>query len=676
MRKSALPPRRLIWITLPLACVIAGAIVGAVRNPPSEDNAGVFVFPVKPAQLEHTGLPSFGPPPLQGATFHPNTTAGLGSGSIKASGANEVAALAVARAGADRYLHSLLIRQNGWLHRALARGGNHGVTAARHAALHAKVRYDLKYIEPTTGAAGASPGLRGALLGLLVAGLAGSLISLRRRESPIASGDGAAATVPITNPPSVAEIAVAALASAAVVALGAGLSTGAYTFLSIALLFALAFTYALLAGRRAMRTILIAVIVVAPVRGALLALADSIDLPNTYLMFNAIQPTLIAACAAAVLLAHRTLLRDEPPLLLVGWVAIAVVCVLDFATQTVGLKLYAIGVAQYLVYPTFALLVWPLLEPGDRKRLVWALAGLGVVVAASIFLEVAGVYFTEAVRDPHRFGGATGSYLHSAIFLGTTIVLALGLLFADWRPRTAAIAVGAVALMVGGIGLTYSRGGFGIAILGALVLLVVLKGRDRFRLLAVAIVATAIGLALSSAAGPSAGKLASRTTSGASVESDPGNAKRIAAMKKALHEFKGLPAKEKALGRGLASTGNAGKLTSAEPDPTESYPLKLLVETGAFGLLVIGAVLIWAVIRFARTAWENADPVLKGVAAAGIGLSAESLIYPTLEVQVLSLTWWLVVVICVEAPATPLWDRIVTARSRRAGAVEAAPERD
>ena len=129
---------------------------------------------------------------------------------------------------------------------------------------------------------------------------------------------------------------------------------------------------------------------------------------------------------------------------------IAAVCVLDFATQTVGLKLYGIGLAQYLVYPTFAVLAWPLLEPGDRERLVWVLAALGIVVAASIFLEVAGDYFTEAVPDPHRFGGVTGSYLHSAIFLGTTIVLALGLLFADWSNRNAAIAVTAMGVMVAG----------------------------------------------------------------------------------------------------------------------------------------------------------------------------------------------------------------------------------
>ncbi|MGH2925483.1 MAG: hypothetical protein ACRDK1_05850, partial [Solirubrobacterales bacterium] len=191
MRKTTLPPGRIIWIALALACVVAGAVVGAVRKPPSEDNAGVFVFPLKPAQLKHTGLPNFGPPPIQGAAFHPNTTSGLGSGSVKASSPNEVAALAAARAGADRYLNSLLVRQNRWLQRALARGGDPGLAGARRAALHARVRYDLKYIEPTTGAAGASPALRGALLGLLMAGLVGSVISLRRREGPIVSGDGA-----------------------------------------------------------------------------------------------------------------------------------------------------------------------------------------------------------------------------------------------------------------------------------------------------------------------------------------------------------------------------------------------------------------------------------------------------------------------------------------------------
>ena len=77
-----------------------------------------------------------------------------------------------------------------------------------------------------------------------------------------------------------------------------------------------------------------------------------------------------------------------------------------------------------------------------------------------------------------------------------------------------------------------------------------------------------------------------------------------------------------------------------------------------------------------RTAFKDADPLRKGVGAAGIGLSAESLIYPTLEVQLLSLTWWLILIVCIEASEKPLWDRLLAARSRRAAASEPAAARD
>jgi len=79
-------------------------------------------------------------------------------------------------------------------------------------------------------------------------------------------------------------------------------------------------------------------------------------------------------------------------------------------------------------------------------------------------------------------------------------------------------------------------------------------------------------------------------------------------------------------------------------------------------LVAIGAILIWAVVAFARTSWTARDRVLVGVGAAGIGLSAESLIYPTLEVQLLSLTWWLLLVLCLRAPVRPLLDRIKLGR--------------
>jgi hypothetical protein len=73
--------------------------------------------------------------------------------------------------------------------------------------------------------------------------------------------------------------------------------------------------------------------------------------------------------------------------------------------------------------------------------------------------------------------------------------------------------------------------------------------------------------------------------------------------------------------------------------------------------------LVWAVLRFARTSWAAIDPLFKGVGAAGIGLSAESLIYPTLEVQLVSLTWWLLLVLCLKAP---------TRRAKFAGTPSAA----
>ena len=338
-----------------------------------------------------------------------------------------------------------------------------------------------------------------------------------------------------------------------------------------------------------------------------------------------------------------------------------------------GLKLYAIGLAQYLVYPTLALLAWPLVEDRDRARLVWAFVALGVLVAVSIFLEVAGVEFAEAVRSARRHGGATGSYLHAAIFLGTTAVLALGALFARWSPRNALLTVAAVGVMVAGMASHTAAAGSGSRPSGRW------SCSSRFAAATASgwwestIAATAVGLALSSAFGPNVDQLASRTSAGASVEGDPGNAKRIREMKETINEYRALPVAQKAFGKGLASTGNAGKLASQEPDPTESYPLKLLVETGAAGLLLIGGVLIWALVRFARTSWASVDPLLKGVGAAGIGLFAESIIYPTLEVQLIALTWWLLLVVCLKDPAPTA--PIRPSQPRRAVAT-ACPDRE
>ena len=646
-------PRRLRWIALPLACTVAAAAAGAFWEPPSEDNSTVGVWAHNPAQLERAGIPEFGPPPpLEGVTFFSNPNSKADDAAIRATRADEGKALSAARDQATHYVEWLTARQDRWLTGALRRGGDPATQRARRAALAASARYELRYETPSRGAGDASAPLRGALIGLLVSGLfATAMAGARRRDPESRSNDGGNPVPPLGALAPSAAIAAGGLVSAGLVALTSVAATGVYTFLFIALTFAAAFGYALRGGPRAIRILLIAVIAIAPLRGALLALADAIDLPDALLTFNAIQPSLIAGSAAAAVLAYRSMFRDQPPLLIASWMAIALAALLDFATQTAGVKLYAIGLAQYLVYPTLALLAWPLVQERDRARVVWAFVALGVLVAVSIFLQVAGVEFAEAVRSARRHGGSTGSYLHAAIFLGTTAVLALGALFARWSPRNALLAVAAVGVMVGGMALTYSRGGFGIAVVGTLVLFVALRGRNRFRLVGVAIAATAVGLALSSALGPNVDQLASRTSAGASVEGDPGNAKRIREMKETINEWRALPVAQKAFGKGLASTGNAGKLASQEPDPTESYPLKLLVESGAAGLLLIGGVLIWALVRFARTSWASVDPLLKGVGAAGIGLFAESIIYPTLEVQLIALTWWLLLVVCLKDPA-------------------------
>src|SRR4051794_37292157 len=46
-----------------------------------------------------------------------------------------------------------------------------------------------------------------------------------------------------------------------------------------------------------------------------------------------------------------------------------------------------------------------------------------------------------------------------------------------------------------------------------------------------------------------------------------------------VNRWRDASAPEKVLGVGLAATGNARQLTASAPQPAESYPLKLLVET-------------------------------------------------------------------------------------------------
>ncbi len=330
-------PRRLGWIALPLSCLAAAAVAGAFWEPPSEDNSTVGVWAHNPKQLEQAGVPHFGPPPLEGATFFTNPNSKADDAAVKATRADEESALSVARQQAIRYVESLTARQDRWLREALRQGGDPAAQRARRSALAAPARYELRYETPSTGAGEASAPLRGALIGLLVSGLvATSMLVARRRDPgsrPSDGGDPASALAAIVPP---AAIAAGVLVSAGLVALSSVAASGVYTFLFIALTFTAAFLYALQGGPAAIRDLLIAVIALAPLRGVLLALADTIDLSDALLTFNAIQPSLIAGGAAAALLAHRSMFRDQPPLLIACWVAIAVVALLDFATQSAG----------------------------------------------------------------------------------------------------------------------------------------------------------------------------------------------------------------------------------------------------------------------------------------------------------------------------------------------------
>jgi hypothetical protein len=336
-------------------------------------------------------------------------------------------------------------------------------------------------------------------------------------------------------------------------------------------------------------------------------------------------------------------------------VLIAGVAILDLATQTVGYHVYAIGLAQYLTYPTLAILAWLAMEPGDSERLVRLFVAVGAVVAISVFAEAAGlISFVEAAAPNgdlvtgNRYGGATGSYLHASIFLGTIAVLTMGLVLERWRQREGVIATAVLAMVVAAMALTLSRGGFAIAAVGGVGLLVGASRMDRRRLVGAGIAVLFVAAVLGVAGGVTPGKIGSRLHSGVSG-GDPGNQDRIDSWRQAVDHFKGLGVAQKGLGEGLAATGNARTVASLPAVPTESYPLKLLLEVGVLGTLVIGAYLVWAAIRFARTSIRGPTRLVSSAAAAGLGLSMYGALYPTLEVQLLAMLWWLLLVVCLAA---------------------------
>jgi O-antigen ligase len=407
-------------------------------------------------------------------------------------------------------------------------------------------------------------------------------------------------------------------------------------------IFLTALAVALRGGRQGLRGLVVAAVVLSPLRGGLLELADDVSLADPGLTVNAIVPALVAAIAIGCYVQKRPRLADLPLPLTIGWGLTAIAVVLSFPAKVVGLKLYGIGVAQYLIYPTLAIAVWALLEPKDARRLSRLIIAVGLVVSVTVLLQAMGVEgFIQAASAQidgfaaNRYAGITGSYLHTSAFLGVVSVLAMGE-FARlhrWKERIGGTVI--LAALLSGVILTFSRSGVVIAMIGVVALFLFATHGIRFRFAALVVPAIVVAIAAGSFGGVAPSAAGARVSSGFSPTNDPGNKLRTESFNKGLEVFKSATFPQKVIGRGVGSTGNAQQLVedNAPKVTVESYYLKLLVETGVFGTLLVGGFLIWAGIFFAIGA------------AAGLGLSLYNAIYPALETQILALIWWLLLVL-------------------------------
>lgn len=416
------------------------------------------------------------------------------------------------------------------------------------------------------------------------------------------------------------------------------------------ILFLAALAVAIRGGRTGLRALVVVAIVLSPLRGGLLELAEDVSLSETGLSVNAIVPVLTAALAIGCYVQKRPKLDDLPRPLVVAWALIAVAVALSFLAKAVSLKLFGVGAAQYLVYPTLALAIWPLLEPGDARRLSRLLIVMGGVVAITVLIQAAGVEgFIQAASAQvdgfaaNRYAGITGSYLHTSAFLGTVAVLAMGEFgtLETWQARLGGTVV--LAGILSGEVLTFSRSGVVIAAIGILLLLLFgMRGR-RLSFAVLVVPAVVVAIAAGAIGGVSPGAAGDRVGSGFNPSSDPGNKLRSEAFEKGFEVYGDGSLAQKAIGRGVASTGNAQKIVpdSGPQITVESYYLKLLIEVGVVGLILVGGFLVWAAFSFALGAWRPPDPWAASIAAAGLGLSLYNAIYPALETQILALVWWL-----------------------------------
>lgn len=401
-----------------------------------------------------------------------------------------------------------------------------------------------------------------------------------------------------------------------------------------------------------MRCLVLAAVVLAGVRGGLFALADEISLADSGLGVNAVVPAIVAALVVGILVRLRPRLTEFSRPLLIGWCLIAAVVLMNMFFQGVGLKLYGIGVAQYLVYPTLALVIWPLMEEGDERRLARVLIAIGIFVALTVMLQASGIEnFIQAANaevdglNSDRYAGITGSYLHTSAFLGAAFVLTMGesMAASTWRNR--AIGLVLLATLLSAIILTFSRSGVMISAIGAVILIASAgaSGAHRLRLLALVVPAIVVALGIGALGGVTPDEAKDRVLSGLRAESDAGNQLRTSAIENGIELYGDLSTEDQALGIGLAATGNARQLDDADQGRliVESYFLKVLLETGLLGFILIGGFLIWSFAYYAWVSWKFSDPRLVSLAAAGIGLGLYNVIYPVLETQLLGMAWWL-----------------------------------
>jgi hypothetical protein len=656
-------------VPLILVCCLTAVAAGTVVTPPSGDRTvNLIISPVENGRLAAVGLPE--QIDLNRTDFQPSGGQ-VGGGVLSSTGEDAASALRAARAEAFGYIDALMAAQDEILAAELEDGRPSARDPLRREVLADPSRYRVevpRFADPDGRAQKAArAALAGLLVALLIAAAWRALPGVGRRASAWGGRSG----------PFIADAAPFALGatlSAGIVVVSGEYARELYVASLAAAIAGTSFFACLAGGRPAIRSAIAVAICLAPLRGLILSGAGQIEMPEPLLFVNGVVPAIVAGAAAATAIAAGKDGLRLPRLLAATLLALAIVVVLGVLTQGVGPRLYLIGIAQYTVYPLLAIVAWRVLEHDDVRRFAWLLSWIAALVGVSVAAEAAGIVEFVQAADPDivpelgasRYGGVTGSYLHASMFLGAAGVVLLGLLLDAGERSRAVLVAGLLATALLGIQLTYSRGGYAILAVGSILLLVASSGPQRRRMLAWGAVALTVALGAYGLSGSSVPTLVDRVTSAADVSGDPGNKDRFDAMGEMVDRFGAATVPEKLLGEGLAATGNARQLTDEVPEPAESYPLKLLVEVGLLGLLLLGAAYVGGAVQFVVVALRGDDAITRGAAAAGAGLTVQGLIYPTLETQVLALTWWMLLALALRSRETWLsheWRGLEGARS-------------